>query len=1181
MGFDYNGAIKAGYSDDEIKSYLGFNYKGALDAGYSQDEINSFLSNKSKNLAANQAQNAVSFTNEAPKAPNLSEAKPHENKNWLDSVVDSGKRLYKDITSPIEYAADNIVATITGKSANEVRDNYKTQQDISKINRTLSAQEALNNGTFALGGLFKSDDERKADASRTKDIFIKTAQELGYEPFMATHNGEIKYGVKLKNGEIKDITPDFLDLLGANANELIGSLGGTAVALATKSPVAGGAVRSLLAPATARALTYGAVGSGAGAVADYTRNTANTDGEFKINEAIKAGVGGASNEALGAGLAELLNPAIKGFKATGKISAEAISKAADYMPILKTLREQNVGGALKELEAQMGGKEALDEFLKQADEMGVRVNINDGSYLAGVAKEELEKAGQKVDDFNAQNELMQKGKEWTQKGVNLAKDAVDTAQNLFFKNDEITKNQSDFLTAARANERVAQIASNALSSNATAANRMNEIITADTNKILDEFSTLKGANDISVKDMATSYEARVKQEFNDGLKVLEDNIGDIKTTIYDIPTSKEFLNDINELKAREWGGVANTRLKNILENLANGKEIDISGVNGLRAELNDLIADAQQNSVKRIARNIKDYVESDILDDILTKSPLQNEAKSLYKTMVSEYKDMKQITDSKWFKTAQNTDKGEDSVINAISKVIDEKAPNNSVDSFLSKHSDKDISKVELGLLEKALNKHTYNVGTNGKVLDIKKVINAVSNHNFRSGDAKNFVNLLNKLDPLIGQDIKLADAIGIYKKGEKIQQGFSTDPTTRIYTMMANRTIKTALRLAPIIGRQPALIHHIEQAILKSKNYNGFINNLAKIATDPNVPNGIRAELSRFLTARDDLTPKAQPKEATNAINVNKNPSIDELNALQRQDENFNIVGEGKPKTDYAVKVGVDEWVKELTDINNNELTANLFILQQKHPELFKKPSDVYRLLVEIKNNPTHFFKNNRPDMALIAKTLQDGSIGKMAIVKDSGKVGHISKSTNKNELERLQKVNERELGVGSPTPTLQRADDNQVGLTAGVKTHSLASDDIIPKNEAKKLNYDENLKKWHKDSHEITKNEDGSLKVFYHANPIIGGGLLGGGLNGVERDENGDVKLDFDEFVRGFFGGALGTKLASLGLKKSNPSFYNRIMGYANKYPKVAQTDPAMLGDMLRRGKDKELREIENNIT
>ncbi|MBR8466178.1 hypothetical protein KDE13_07480 [Campylobacter sp. faydin G-140] len=103
---------------------------------------------------------------------------------------------------------------------------------------------------------------------------------------------------------------------------------------------------------------------------------------------------------------------------------------------------------------------------------------------------------------------------------------------------------------------------------------------------------------------------------------------------------------------------------------------------------------------------------------------------------------------------------------------------------------------------------------------------------------------------------------------------------------------------------------------------------------------------------------------------------------------------------------------------------------------------------------------------------------------------------------------------------------------------------------------------------------------RVTLNANPTISGGLLGGGLNSVERDENGNVKLDFDEFVKGFFGGAIGAKLATLGLKKSNPSFYNRIMDYANKYPKVAQTDPVMLGDMLRRGKDKELRELENKI-
>ena len=73
---------------------------------------------------------------------------------------------------------------------------------------------------------------------------------------------------------------------------------------------------------------------------------------------------------------------------------------------------------------------------------------------------------------------------------------------------------------------------------------------------------------------------------------------------------------------------------------------------------------------------------------------------------------------------------------------------------------------------------------------------------------------------------------------------------------------------------------------------------------------------------------------------------------------ENFITMQSPAPKSDLNVKVSVDDWVRELSEINNNELSANLFILQNKHPELFKKPSDVYRLLKEIKNNPTHFLK-------------------------------------------------------------------------------------------------------------------------------------------------------------------------------------------------------------------------------
>lgn len=126
-------------------------------------------------------------------------------------------------------------------------------------------------------------------------------------------------------------------------------------------------------------------------------------------------------------------------------------------------------------------------------------------------------------------------------------------------------------------------------------------------------------------------------------------------------------------------------------------------------------------------------------------------------------------------------------------------------------------------------------------------------------------------------------------------------------------------------------------------------------------------------------------------------------------------------PQTDYNVKTSVEDWVKETMGLQNNELTANLFTLSQKHPELFKDPASVYKTIIEIKDNPTHFFENNRPDIALITKRLRDNSLGKMGVVKDSGKIAHLSKSTKNNELERLQRVNQRELGVGSSYPTHQ----------------------------------------------------------------------------------------------------------------------------------------------------------------
>lgn len=153
-------------------------------------------------------------------------------------------------------------------------------------------------------------------------------------------------------------------------------------------------------------------------------------------------------------------------------------------------------------------------------------------------------------------------------------------------------------------------------------------------------------------------------------------------------------------------------------------------------------------------------------------------------------------------------------------------------------------------------------------------------------------------------------------------------------------------------------------------------------------------------------------------------------------------------PFTDYNVKTEVDEWVKNLSELERSELEANLYTLYKKHPELYQGPADVYRDLIQIKNNPTYFFKNNRPDISLLSKKLNDGSLGKLGVVKDSGYVGHVSRSSKyQKEMDRLRLSNEKQLEVGAPYPTLPRTDINQAELTAGAKAHSQAvNGNILP---------------------------------------------------------------------------------------------------------------------------------------
>ncbi|MCR2101593.1 hypothetical protein CUPS4258_09695, partial [Campylobacter upsaliensis] len=68
-----------------------------------------------------------------------------------------------------------------------------------------------------------------------------------------------------------------------------------------------------------------------------------------------------------------------------------------------------------------------------------------------------------------------------------------------------------------------------------------------------------------------------------------------------------------------------------------------------------------------------------------------------------------------------------------------------------------------------------------------------------------------------------------------------------------------------------------------------------------------------------------------------------------------------------------------------------------------------------------------------------------------------------------------------------------------------------------------------------------------IYYSNPHLGAGLVGGTLNGLETDEDGNITgFDPAKFAMGFLGGSLGSKAVGVGFKhlEKNPALKEKII-------------------------------------
>ena len=929
----------------------------------------------------------------APPAPDMSkavDATPKE-KTWYDKVGE-----FADQISPI-----NVIKGV-GKEIGGMLDYYHydgaSGEDLEKKKATKALARAKHAGDDRniLSQMAGYEDKEKAVKDRTENLLYNWAKKNNYDDVREA-NG--KYYLQKGDKFIPVDEPGIGDSLSTYLNEMGVPMGAISVASALlptkKLSTAQKAISTALATAGA---------SGAGAAMDLMADK-RILGDETINgdDYLKHALRGASDDALISGpLATMTSPAVK------EALKKGVSKASDYSivkPVARYVINDNIGGAEKAIIDKLGGEAnaaAAQNLSKNAlgDDLYKTLLNDDQTYT-------LPKVGNKK----------------IQKSINYVNDNIlAPAQKItrdMIKGEGTREREMDiFLTALGNDAKGADIIADAVARDPKSFSKIykmsSDLNTDAKNAFLNMIEKKKTA------DILSGYEKRTK-----------DNFGEVINALDDAFVGKEA--SANLLQAKHELGTQALRLPagyrdSTLELLGNTK--GFKGLNEVRnvlsADMARLTApDAITAGTKKTLGKMIEAVDSaidNVAEQAFNDPALSQKAKDVLKQARSEYALFKELQNSKIYHDVIGELKSSGDITNSLLKALNAE---NGLDlkALTARLSSSEQEALETNLIRGVIEKFTKD-----GITDFSKVSDTLKNAPFESKRAVEIMGELNKKAPILNNTSSLLEKLtAINPKAKELQQGIGHSVTGALMTMKRNLAIERLKSLLPVLGNDASLKNHIRNAINNAGDLKSVINNLEKIEIKDVPENSIKL-LEAFKNEVKALREEAQTGEI--------------------KGENFITKQSPAPKSDLNVKISVDDWVKELSEINNNELSANLFILQNKHPEFFTKPSDVYRLLKEIKNNPTYFFKNNRPDMALIVKVLGDGSVGKLGIVKESGHVGHLSKSTNKNEMDRLRKVNEKELKVGSPYPTLQRADNNQVGPTAGAKsTFSSSNGSIIPK--------------------------------------------------------------------------------------------------------------------------------------
>ncbi|EBF5604777.1 hypothetical protein JFC46_000189 [Campylobacter coli] len=964
-----------------------------IDDNFLQNKYNQFMQN-------NQQQNNFNSQEELAldgkpmsmyQAPQVSQNEPQEQGVW--SKINKGLEDFNNLIDPKRMISEGLDYLSPKVTSGEEGARQKIED----------ATNQISGGLLARNFTSPSNEEQK----QIFQIAYDEIKKLGYEPFLEINNGDYKYIGVDKNGKEVDFTPSFRNTLASTKNELAFSVaGGYAGSLAK---TAGQTIAK-------KALNYfapSAIGAGSGAMADLHSQSNNTGIEASYMDYAKRFGSAAAEDALAGAV---VGSAIKGIGKTYKSVGDLISsvktgaRAGKDMIDGMAVKGGNLGnrvidkitqkdipmigkftdGGLQNAETIFNNLTKNIENKKQIDELIAKENptyLENGKPTIEILKNIVEQGLNKNNPQFIQDSA--KRTSVILKNISNALQGVPTTQR-----------REILLKSAQAYPEIGSFLDDVLKADKDASISFLNMIKGQ-DEVFKNKTGLNGEFDVKAwqKDNS-SYKKRINNEYAQAIKSIDElNNGSIRL-------SKEGLAKIEEFKNNNFlEQDIKTNISSFLED-AIDKDLSAEQIFNLRSAINKQLATGNKTyNTKEAYRLVKDT-----LDETMIKNASDKElAKKILEDANKNYALKENFNNS------------------YLGKIKDQETPEALAQRIANGarniNEDKDLKRAFEGMNEaerKANEKHAFNaLLAKHRIEDIgydfKNLAKDMDNVEFVSKDlkyAKEVVNVYAK----IYQNNKDLIMTALASSGKKTNSSIATTIQGVFDRILISGVFARIHALVPFMksAKEQALRNQILDALKLAKTNKEVISNLKNIKI---------ADKEQSRIFKDALD---------NYIKVDKEQNKILKDALIKEGvikgDNFFMdkADPSKAKSDYTAKFNVEKWINNVSGILKDEWVVNLKAMAKKHPEMFKNEADVFKVIKEIKDNPTHFFKNYDDEVALIAKPLKDDKVGNIAIKKDSGKIIHINKTKGK-DLERLNRRNKAML-TGTPTPATTKGSTTNV---------------------------------------------------------------------------------------------------------------------------------------------------------